>query len=132
MGTWGPGPFDSDHVGDELDGFARKRTVASGAKVIESLIDSPQWSAVVAGAELINIVRGHGKHDDDTSALEPFHDWVTRTTPTISASLLKKARERLAYVVSEPSIQKEWNSPALGKKWKKITEDILRRLRMNR
>lgn len=131
MGTWDVGPFDNDHVGDELHEFDRKRTAASGLKVIAGLL-TYDWSTVVAGAELINIIRGHGKHQDDTTELEGFHGWVDRTNPSVPPELLAKARAALAAVAGQPQFVREWATPAKGKKWKKVSEDILRRLKLNR
>lgn len=129
MGTWGTGPFDSDHVSDDVMEFERKRTAASGLKLIEAMFSSrADWTQSVAGAELINMIREHGGFRDG-GQLDGFYDWVERTRPTVPAALLERARERLAQIVRDPEIVRQW-AGASGKSWLKTTQGILRRLRL--
>ena len=69
MGTWGPGPFDSDDAYDVIDEF----TASPTAQVVEDALrfvltpgyDGVEWQRALAAAEIVAIMAGRPAADPD-------------------------------------------------------------------
>ncbi|MFD4142255.1 DUF4259 domain-containing protein [Streptomyces sp. NPDC058572] len=132
MGTWGPGPFDSDLAADfvdELEGLthqqvidvlerAFQRVTSSGARV-----DGGDGAEAVAAGALVASTTTDSPIviDPDDSPSEPL--------PELPASLRTSARLALDRVLQDGSeIATGWVDSADADQWRQEVQQILRAL----
>jgi hypothetical protein len=134
MGTWGPGPLDSDDAYDVLDEFAASPV----AQVLEDTLkfvltpgyDGVEWHRALAAAELVAIMAGRpaakrdGRHKDIISLIRT-HKLVA--TPELLFTAVQVCEHALRQAKVE-NWRDLYGLPEDYQAWRRAVEDLQRRL----
>ena len=134
MGTWGPGPFDSDDAYDVIDEF----TASPTAQLVEDTLrfvltpnyDGVEWPRALAAAELVTIMVGHpaAKRDarhKDVIALIRKHGLVE--TPVVLSIALQVCQHALRQAEVE-NWRDLYGLPQDYEAWRQAVRDLEARL----
>lgn len=139
MGTWGTGPFDNDTAADLIAKVVRAgpRGWKHLAKVVAECVNLDTGDGVnelVAVAEIVNWMKGHGKHrpyDILAGGIPPsFYDWVDRYGKSLPRGMATNLAAELKKVAGSKGFARGWANPSQGVAWRRNVLDVARRLRM--
>jgi Domain of unknown function (DUF4259) len=147
MGAWGTGVFENDGAAD----FAWE-IAEGGLPVIEKVFDRvlaasesylEHGDEAIAAAEVVAKLSGRGPSPlDDLHEIEDDGEpdeeltlgkWIASVKAPPSEELVEKARRAVARVLTEPSeLLDLWRDTKHFEEWKRVVEDLARRLAANR
>jgi hypothetical protein len=138
MGTWGPGPFDSDDAYDVIDEFTASPTVQVVEDILKFVLtpgyDGVEWQQALAAAEIVAIMAGRpavkrDPHHKDVIRLIRKHKLVA------TQDLLSTAIQVCQHALQRAEVEnwrKLFGLPESYEAWRQAVRDLEGRLEEER